>query len=199
MLGLGPDKNEVFVLEYWDANKTREKVEIFVCGESKQRSSILNATAPMPLNHSALLSRHNCALFLMSPNALEIILGSRFARDLDQLEANLRREVANCHFTSQISLQLVKISGPGHVDLRPAGKNLIDRTNEFKCDFCLTVLLQVTPQEEVTGVQFWRTRWPLHAPYCPPTHHPAIELHVQQLKIDTHGVAWGAVLLRVGK
>ena len=57
MLGLGPDKNEVFVLEYWDANKTREKVEIFACGESKQRSSILNATAPMPLNHSALLSQ----------------------------------------------------------------------------------------------------------------------------------------------
>ena len=57
MLGLGPDKNEVFILEYWDANKAREKVENFACGESKQRSSILNATAPMPLNHSALLSQ----------------------------------------------------------------------------------------------------------------------------------------------
>ena len=59
MLGLGPDKNEVFILEYWDANKTRKKVEIFACGESKQRSSILNATAPMPLNHSALWSKRS--------------------------------------------------------------------------------------------------------------------------------------------
>ena len=93
MLGLGPDKNEVFILEYWDANKTREKVEIFACGESKQRSSILNATAPMPLNRSALLSRHNCALFLMSPNALEIILGSRFATSLRKLASSWSRSL----------------------------------------------------------------------------------------------------------
>ena len=93
MLGLGPDKNEVFILEYWDANKTREKVEIFACGESKQRSSILNATAPMPLNHSALLSRHNCALFLMSPNALEIILGSIFPTYLRKLASSWSRSL----------------------------------------------------------------------------------------------------------
>ena len=93
MLGLGPDKNEVFILEYWDANKTREKVEIFACGESKQRSSILNAKAPMPLKHSALLSRHNCALFLMSPNAPEIILGSIFATSLRKLASSWSRSL----------------------------------------------------------------------------------------------------------
>ena len=65
MLGLGPDKNEVFILEYWDANKTREKVEIFSCGESKQRISILNATAPMPLNHSSEISEFSALLLLL--------------------------------------------------------------------------------------------------------------------------------------